>query len=105
MYKSTFYTMTSEGLKKQNGYSDNKWCYYRGFSNEAKINMWYVIDPLTGLSVCSDTSRDKAAKKAYNKEIIDKFTEFQKTKEYTRYVNNFYNAQVEAGIIMGFIIP
>lgn len=100
MYKSTFYTMTSDGIKKQRGYSDNKWNYYKTFSNEAKINMWYVIDPLTGLSVCSDTSRDKAAKKAYDKEIIDKFTEFQKNKEYTRYVNNFYNAQKEIGAIM-----
>lgn len=93
MYKSTFYTMTTEGIKKQKGYSDGKWNYYKG-------DTWYVIDPMTGLSVCSDTSRDNAKDKVYTQEIIHKFSVFQKTKKYTEFVNNFYNAQVEAGIIM-----
>lgn len=100
MYKSTFYTMTSEGLKQQKGYSDGKWNYYKGFSNEAGCDRWYVIDPMTGLSICTDSSRDKAKDKVYTQEMINKFTAFQKTTQYTKYVNNFYNAQVETGIIM-----
>lgn len=100
MYKSTFYTMTTKGIKKQNGYSDGKWNYYKGLDKNDDCEKWFAIDPLTGLSVCSGTSRDNAKDNAYTQEIIHKFSVFQKTKKYTEFVNNFYNAQVGAGIII-----
>ena len=100
LYKTTFYTMTTEGIKKQNGYCDDKWCYYKGYSNNDGCDRWYIVDPMTGLSIDKDSSRDKAREKANSKEMLDKFNSFQKSETYTKYVNNFYTAQVEKGIIM-----
>ena len=70
MKKTTFYSMVRENgaaiAKLQNGYTDGTFNYYkRGAS-------WFVIHPLNGLSICTDSTRKAAAEKAHAPAMLER---------------------------------
>ena len=67
MKKSTFYSLVMEKnniiAKKQDGYNDEYFSYYcRTYNNGTKT--WFAIEPSTGLSVATASTRKEAQQKA-----------------------------------------
>ena len=96
LHKTTVYTRTTEGLMRYEGYSNNQWRFYfkRG------KNLWYVIDPFTGLSIAAESSLDNAIDKSKDETLMGKFKAYSRTNEYKTKISEWYEMQVKANVIV-----
>lgn len=85
---------------KRKGFTDGTFNYYSAKPAGKNYLMWYVIDPMTGLSVYSDRGKKKVIRYIYSDEFIKKFEDFKTTEKYNEYVNSWYKYQVECGAIV-----
>ncbi len=71
MKKTVFYSMIRKDgqnvAKRQNGYTDGTYNYYKG-----EFGTWYAIQPETGLSIYSSSTRKTAAEGAHAPEMAEK---------------------------------
>lgn len=79
---------------KHEGFSDGKWYYYKGKKE------WFAIDGMTGLSIAKSPTKKEIVEKANSEEILNKYSEYSKRKEYIEKVNEWYKEQVKRGIIV-----
>lgn len=102
--KEKFYSLVARKgkrvVEKHEGYADNKWQYYKGREDGDGRYIWYAIDPMTGLALCSGDTRADVVDKANDEKTIQKFNKLTETDVYTTMVNIWYHAQVDAGLIM-----
>lgn len=70
MKKTVFYSMVREDgaaiAKRQEGYTDGTYNYYK------KDSSWFVIHPLNGLSICTNSTRKAAAERAHAPEMLER---------------------------------
>lgn len=94
MRKIEFYSAVMRDGKKtvemQNGYTDGEFNYYR-----AGRAHWYCIDPKTGFSVTTGTSKEKAQLNAKN--VIDKFEALKERETYKKMCKEFDELRLYGG--------
>ena len=94
MKKCQFFSMICEGgkstVKMQNGYTDGEFNYY-----SARRGYWYCIDPQTGLSIASGSTKEKAQQLI--KDNIDRFENVKSTEYYKKCVEQFAKLRLYGG--------
>lgn len=96
MKKCQFFSMVTSKdnsltVKMQNGYTDGEFNYY-----SARRGYWYCIDPQTGLSIASGSTREKAQQLI--KDNIDRFENAKSTEYYKKCVKQFAELRQDAKI-------
>lgn len=99
MIKTFFYSRTIEGCVKHEGYTDNMWYYYKSFSNEWGKDVWWAVDPMTGLAICKEHTKKDCITKAHSAKVLKRFSDMTNTEEYKKHCSIWYQMQVDAGII------
>ena len=100
LFKDKFYSRTCYGCTKREGWSDNRWHYFKSFSKDDNKEMWYAIDPMSGLSVAKEHTKTDVVNKVYSPEFIKKFNQYRTFDKYSKQCTEWYDMQVEAGIIV-----
>lgn len=83
---------------KHSGWTDGTFNYYKGTSEGKKC--WFVIDPMTGLSLTNGVTKEHAYEKAHSEKVQTNFEKYTKTELYTKKVSDWYKLEVECGAIM-----
>lgn len=83
---------------KYSGWTDGTYNYYMGKSDGQKC--WFVIDPMTGLSITKGVTKEHAYEKAHSEKVQKDFKEYIKTELYTKKVSDWYKMLVDCGAIV-----
>ena len=83
---------------KQSGWTDGEYNYYMDKSDGQKC--WFVIDPMTGLSITKGVTKEHAYEKVHSEKVQKDFENYTKTELYTKKVSDWYKLQVECGAIV-----
>ena len=94
MKKCQFFSMMREGgkatVKMQNGYTDGEFNYYSPYRG-----YWFCIDPQTGLSIASGSTKEKAQQLI--KDNIDRFVSAKSTPYYKQLERRFAELRLYGG--------
>lgn len=69
-------------VKMQNGFTDGEFNYYSD-----RRGHWYCIDPKTGMSIATGSTKEKAQQNAKN--VAEKFEKVQVNERYKKMCNEF----------------